>query len=1685
MSGEQLCLGRISSIENYQLNVSLLHGAKGRVKITDVSSQYRTALEKLVSGETNDNVRMLNQMFYPGQIVRCSVKGDVNVAAPSPSRNVIDLSLDPRTVNRNLMMSQVKPYVAIVGSVSSIEDNGYIIDSGIRALNVFLPFNKTSLPESERFSLGSLVEFVVQEAPLSGKSSRFVQATMQNEQVIVTDPLPFDCLLPGMCVSLKVVSASHEGLQCVFQSYNVLVPPHHCPLKSDHYSKKSRVTACIILVDLATKDVIASLLPHFLSHGHDDAFKRVKIGTKCTDAVINRRERRFIYLRLPSLDIRGILLKANAFDGSPPKNWTAHIPADAPIKCRVIDFDFFLNMPIVSCKQQVFESKFLSLDDVKVGTTVSVTVKKFTKRGVGVRLPGKIRGVIPFLHLSDVVVSDPQSRFEIGSKLDAYVLAVEPEKQQVVLTAKKSLIHSTVPILGSSNMLRAWDSLQQRTGEKDEKNLVVSAVVVYVSERGVLVSGVNNIRGWIPRRETYADDSQVINELFTKGETIQLRVLKRLTQTPRRSTKPSSEFLLSQILDPQTTPREAPTKPTSVSLGDVYYCLVNRFSADGLKVGLYKTDKGNIIAEGFLPFSQLSDSLGTARIARQARAECFLPKTTFSTNINGTPTRVVVVDINASGIIVSAKSSLVSAAEERQATSCGFLQNFDQLTVGSQWLGWVAHHKDYGIFVQFPGGFRGLAPIRYLTDRRAPDSTDWSALFPPGATVEAKVVEVKEPERQRFLISLRMTDTYTCAAAQYVKSAVARAHEYLDECRWLCSRVSHLNQLSSFFIGDLVQMKVDGLTEELVTGTVNGVPAAVLLPNTAEVECAVGRTYPAVVTLVNLDASLLEVSLLPWLLRGIKQRTEGEFASNAMKVRVGQTVSSTVVSIGNARDVVVVALKQHALGHLAVLPARRSFNDVLGGNAWALSQVNRVTVRRELSTNKTITSFLCTLSIYDPLTNSKQSVGAPMTPEVECQQLTIGTRLPQVIFIGLKGRTAFFRLPETRNSRDPNLRVFCRLVDLVRTAKEARKFVKSPPELGTVFEDALVIGESTPASKRKGPRLPLSRRCCEISFLGKKELEVGDLVCGQFLGSSGLCWKLLLPTNARGLLHVSCMSKSSTTDAAGSPQFPRHPKHGTWLTCRLVDEVHSAPPAVEQPSDDQEMEVDVSADEAVEPLIAAGDEIIPVGDHEDMSPAPFSKAFYVSTDGADMRQWNPEKYKPIELELNATRTGFVKRCSKDLLVVSIAYNVDVDVPKSSSSFKRRFRTGSTVEIIITSLEPLRGRLVSEPEDAVKPTAAAIAASASSRRRTASMSQTEAALRLPAKRRRRGSVSCGLAEDEAASVMSRFEKYLPPQSPSPSLSDDDDDQDECTVSGAPGEESTSGVRERAIDQGVTSLLTSMESESRLAAIAQATTDGDSTQKLPRLSSVEEFEVAVRNSPGNARLWTLYAAHHLSAGNVAKARSVLQRAMETGERAVLSTAGPAEAANFTGSLLQAALNLEIAVDDGGCEGGKDKLAELEAVISRIDQLDKETFTKKAVDTLSTAGLHSQAEGLAKKLVKRHSLNPDAWLVLVRARLRAGNVVAAREAQRNAGRILRLAQIPHFALGSARLEFEFGDVDRAINLVEEQLAASPRRKSIYVSYLKLLLSAGRTSDAESVRARALKNLSEKDQEAINKLF
>ncbi|KAL5960513.1 hypothetical protein TSMEX_011744 [Taenia solium] len=727
-------------------------------------------------------------------------------------------------------------------------------------------------------------------------------------------------------------------------------------------------------------------------------------------------------------------------------------------------------------------------------------------------------------------------------------------------------------------------------------------------------------------------------------------------------------------------------------------------------------------------------------------------------------------------------------------------------------------------------------------------------------------------------------------------------------------------------------------------------------------------------------------------------------------------------------------------------------------------------------------AFFATLSIYDPLRENlkKRAAGGAATgaqtassSSVSLEQLTIpGTHLSEVIFIGLKGRAALFRLPNTRGSREIRARLICRLVDLVPTGKAARKFLHSPPACGTIFRNAIVVSApSTMALEGKGGvRLPLSRRVARISFV-QEDPEPGDLVCAMYLGASDISWHLLLPNNARGLLHISCMSKSHTTEAfsplaALSPQFPRHPKNSVWLTCRIIDVAHEQATVAEAADENGDDGMRMKVQGKTGPQIVEGDEIVPVGDDEDAPSKASLKVFYVSTETSDLRNWNPEKYQDLDLALGTPMLGFIKRRFKKILIVSLNYKTDAIVPYSTAFLKSSQRVGTIVQIILTSLKPLRGRLTNEPV----------------RRRSASSSDAVAKPDgvFGPKRRRMVSFNARTSASVAPTIgdiRDRYADFLPPIAA---------EQEQHSLQIENKDIEMGDFCQEPVAVASSSLLTSVENESRLAEVAEATMlSNEGAHPLPHISSVEEYEVAVRNSPQNAHLWTLYATHHQAAGDVARARTVLQRALD-------SPAACADNANgFKGNILLSSLRLESSVAAAASVGVERRVGSipatplLDAVIARIEQLDREAITRRAISVLSTTGLHSCAENMAKKFVRHHSVLLEAWLTLVRARFRAGNVTGAREAQRNAGQTLRLSQLLQFAVGCARLEFEFGDVDRAIKLVEEQLVAHPQKKLIYINYIQLLMSAGKSVEAESVREAALRKLPEKDHASIKKLF
>ncbi|VDP98186.1 unnamed protein product, partial [Trichobilharzia regenti] len=201
--------------------------------------------------------------------------------------------------------------------------------------------------------------------------------------------------------------------------------------------------------------------------------------------------------------------------------------------------------------------------------------------------------------------------------------------------------------------------------------------------------------------------------------------------------------------------------------------------------------------------------------------------------------------------------------------------------------------------------------------------------------------------------------------------------------------------------------------------------------------------------------------------------------------------------------------------------------------------------------------------------------------------------------------------------------------------------------------------------------------------------------------------------------------------------------------------------------------------------------------------------------------------------------------------------------------------------------------------------------------------------------------------------------------------------------------------------------------------------------------EEFELAVRNAPSNEVCWIAYMTHVLSSfphqkctnsdvnKGVINARVIAER----GLKSISNSAGVNQLVKQS-RLLTSYLIMEA--------------KELERLTS-LQKQQQYHMSSSSVTSMSDLVLE-RAEDLARRQIKSSPGDVDRWLSLIKVRFRAANVEAAREAQRNAASVLKASLLPQLAVGVARIEFEFGDVDRGIRLLQEQLNVHPKRKQLY---------------------------------------
>jgi rRNA biogenesis protein RRP5 len=158
----------------------------------------------------------------------------------------------------------------------------------------------------------------------------------------------------------------------------------------------------------------------------------------------------------------------------------------------------------LSLRPSILEQIFFQVSDVQVGELVKGTIKKLAESGLFVSLSGNVDGVVWPNHYADIALKHPSKRFKAGASIKCrvsiaicmplfaphiqiQVLTVNSERKRIALTAKKTLIESSLPIISRFEDARV--------------GLVTHAVVFKVMDKGLQIEFYNGLKAFIPARE--------------------------------------------------------------------------------------------------------------------------------------------------------------------------------------------------------------------------------------------------------------------------------------------------------------------------------------------------------------------------------------------------------------------------------------------------------------------------------------------------------------------------------------------------------------------------------------------------------------------------------------------------------------------------------------------------------------------------------------------------------------------------------------------------------------------------------------------------------------------------------------------------------------------------------------------------------------------------------------------------------------------------------------------------------------------------------------------------------------------------------------------------------------------------------------------------------------------------------
>lgn len=753
-----IILGQITAINALDVVVALPNSLSGYAAITNISSLLSMKLQNAENSDDEDDeniaeeeVPTLNELFTVGQWVRCAViavaQGNQKSKSGQKQKKRIDLSLQPDIVNKGIAAEHIQNRSVLQASIKSIEDHGLVMDLGIDNCTGFIKAKEYGTFDPSSLKQGQVMLCSVTAAEGDRKVIQLSADLSKNPKRLKLKSISnVDAVLPGDGVEVVIADAHDASFSgkilglldatCDIFQAGMLTNDRETAFKAGE-----KVLGRVLFVDpeAEPRKVAVSLLPHLIDFAtvstsavaRQDPLEAMPIGfvlDQVTVKSVQPNTGLFCDIGLPN--VLGFVhisrVSEGKVDALNSANGKYRVGSQHP--ARIVGYSAVDGMFLLSMEQGVIEAKFLNVSDVSIGEVVKGTVERFISGGLLIKLSESRTGLVPEAHIADVKLQFPEKKFKEGLTVTCRVLDLDTVRRRVILTLKKSLVNSEIPIISS------FDDVQ--IGSK------TSGVISKLFDNGALIQFYGGVHAFLPSSEMSEAYISNPKEHFRIGQTLSVHVIK-LDASERKMTVSCKD---SAIWDQSKT-----AQFEHLELGVIVSATITEKTSDKLVVSI---SPGDFVAT--LEAGHLSDG---------DFAKC--DKLFQKARVGGHLKEVVVIDKQAAQkqLILSMKPTLLKAAKDKT-----LLTRFEDISVGSKLNGFVRKATDYGVLVGFAGGLTGLALKHNLSEQYVSMP---ASIFSVSQSINCTVIEV-DAEQQRFQVSFK-DEAVNSVAAPDASSKVVNA----------------------------------------------------------------------------------------------------------------------------------------------------------------------------------------------------------------------------------------------------------------------------------------------------------------------------------------------------------------------------------------------------------------------------------------------------------------------------------------------------------------------------------------------------------------------------------------------------------------------------------------------------------------------------------------------------------------------------------------------------------------------------------------------------------------------------------------------------------------------------------------------------------------------------------------------